>query len=86
MNLMLGPQVGIVVKDKHDISFYINLFEFYLVKLEHLMSLYTVGTPDFIVIHLKEILVEDSIKIGQLSKIDLPNSLINVRVLRSEAS
>jgi hypothetical protein len=43
------------------------------------MSLYTVGTPDFIVIHLKEIQVEDSLKIGQLSKIDLPNRLITAR-------
>ena len=77
-NLMLGPQVGIVVKDKHDISYYRNLFEHYIEKLESIMSLYTVGTPDFIVIHLKEILVEDNIKIGRLSQIDLPKKLINV--------
>ena len=42
------------------------------------MSLYNVGTPDFIIIHLKEIVVDDIIKIGQLSKIDLPKKLINV--------
>ena len=77
-NLMLGPQVGIVVKDKHDISYYRLLFRHYTDKLESIMSLYNVGTPDFIVIHLKEILVDDNLKIGRLSQIDLPNKLINV--------
>ena len=77
-NLMLGPQVGIVVKDKHDISYYRNLFDHYIEKLESIMSLYNVSTPDFIVIHLKEILVDDNIKIGRLSQIDLPQKLINV--------
>jgi len=36
-NLMLGPQVGIVVKDKHDISYYRNLFEHYIEKLESII-------------------------------------------------
>jgi hypothetical protein len=52
-NLMLGPQVGIVVKAKHDISYYRNLFEHYIERLESIMSLYNVGRPDFIVISLK---------------------------------
>nr|QWO71369.1 DNA polymerase [Termitomyces sp. T123] len=77
-NLMLGPQVGIVVKETHDIAYYRRLFEHYIEKLEILMSLYMVDTPDFIVIHLKELLVDDSIKIGQMSKIELPKRLITV--------
>lgn len=77
-NLMLGPQVGLVVRDKHDISYYRILFEHYIDKLESIMSLYDASVPDFIIIHLKEILVEGKIKIGQLSKIDLPTKLINV--------
>ena len=52
-------------------------------KLESLMSLYMVGTPDFIIIYLKEILVDDNIKIGQLTKINLPNRLINVGVSKT---
>jgi hypothetical protein len=35
--LMLGPQVGIVIKDKLDISYYRMLFELYINKLEILM-------------------------------------------------
>jgi DNA polymerase type B, organellar and viral len=77
-NLMLGPQVGIVVKDNHNISYYRILFEHYIEKLESIMSLYNVGIPDFIFIYFKEILVEDKIKIGQLFQIDLPKKLINV--------
>jgi len=50
---MLGPQVGIVVKAKHDISYYRNLFEHYIERLESILSLYNVGRPDFIVISLK---------------------------------
>jgi hypothetical protein len=38
-NLILGPQVGIVVKDKHDISYYRSLFEYYIDKLESILSL-----------------------------------------------
>ena len=33
------------------------------------MSLYNVGRPDFIVISLKELKVDDNIKIGRLSQI-----------------
>jgi hypothetical protein len=81
---MLGPQVGIVVKDKHDISYYKILFEYYIEKLESLLSMYMVGNPDFIVIHLKEILVDDSIKIGQLSQIELPKRLININETKTK--
>jgi len=59
---MLGHQLGIIVKDTHDISYYRTLFEYYLEKLEIVLSSYNVGTPDFIIIHLKEILVGDNIK------------------------
>nr|YP_009739367.1 LAGLIDADG homing endonuclease [Tricholoma bakamatsutake]QIC20211.1 LAGLIDADG homing endonuclease [Tricholoma bakamatsutake] len=72
-NLILAPQLGIVVKDKHDISYYRILFDHYIEKLESIMSLYNVGTPDFIVIHLKEILVDDNIKIGRFV-IDYPSN------------
>ena len=75
---MLGPHLGIVVPDKHDISYYRNLFEYYNEKLDSHMSLYNVDTPDFIVIYLKEILVDDNIKIGRLSQIEIPQKLINV--------
>jgi hypothetical protein len=75
---MLGPQVGIVVKKQHNISYYRDLFEYYKERLESLMSIYNVGTPDFIIIHLKEIIVDDKLKIGRLSQIELPKRLINV--------
>lgn len=76
--LMLGPQVGIVVKDIHNINYYRKLYEYYVDKLEIQMSFYTVGLPDFITIYLKEIQVEDEIKIGDLSRIELPNKIIKV--------
>lgn len=78
IHLMLGSQVGIVVKDRHDISYYRKLFAFYVDKLEIQMSFYTVGLPDFITIYLKEIQVDETIRIGDLSQIVLPKRLINV--------
>lgn len=77
-NLMLGSQQGIVIKDKHDISYYRKLFEYYCEKLEIKMSLYKADLPEFIVIHLKEIIIDSNIKKGRLSKIALPKRLINV--------
>lgn len=77
-NLMLGPQQGIVIKDKHDISYYRKLFEYYCEKLEIIMSLYNTTLPEFIVIYLKEIIINSNIKKGRLSKIALPKRLINV--------
>lgn len=57
-NLMLGSQQGIVIKDKYDISYYRKLFEYYCEKLEIKMSLYKADLPEFLVIHLKEIIIE----------------------------
>lgn len=45
---MLGPQIGIVVKNTHDIKYYKLLFKHYQDKLEALMSLYYVENPNFI--------------------------------------
>ena len=69
IHLMLGPQVGIVVKETHNISYCAQarkLFEYYLEKLDIKMSFYTVGLPYFRYIYFKEIQVEDHIRIGDL--------------------
>ena len=66
IHIMLGPQVGIVVKDSHNISYYRKLFQYYKDKLEIQMSFYTVGLPYFRYIYFKEIQVEDHIRIGDL--------------------
>jgi hypothetical protein len=75
---MLGPQVGIVVSSEHNITYYRELFEYYTERLESIMSLYNVTTPDFIIIHIKEIKIIESLKIGRLSQIELPKRLINL--------
>jgi len=75
---MLGPQVGIVVKDKHDISYYRDLFEYFNEKLDSLMSLYNINTPDFIDIIFKEITLDNQIKLGGISNIELPKRLIKI--------
>lgn len=53
IKIMLGPQAGIVIKNKQDINYYRDLFEHYTNKLESLMSLYNIEAPDFITIHIK---------------------------------
>ena len=65
-NLMLGSQVGIVVRDSHDIKYYKSLFEHYQDMLEITLSFYKVESPDFCIIFLTEITVEEHIKIGKL--------------------
>jgi len=63
---MLGSQVGIVVRDSHDIKYYKSLFEHYQDMLEITLSLYKVESPDFI--HLTEITVDEHLKLGKLVK------------------
>ena len=75
---MLGPQVGIVVKTQHNLAYYRDLFEYYKERLEIILSLYNVDTPDFIIIHLKEIIISDHLKIGRLYQIESPKRLINI--------
>jgi len=68
-NLMLGSQVGIVIKEEHDINYYKSLFEHYKDMLDSTMSLYNAETPDFIIIHLREITVDEKLKLGKLPHI-----------------
>jgi DNA polymerase type B, organellar and viral len=68
-NLMLGSQVGIVVGDSHDIKYYRSLFEHYKDKLDILLDQYNISTsPDFIIIHLIEISIDEKLKLGKFTK------------------
>lgn len=58
-NLMLGPQIGIIVKNTHDIKYYKLLFNHYQDKLEALMSLYNVDYPNMIIIHIIQLYLEE---------------------------
>lgn len=75
---MLGPQAGIIVKEKHDIDYYLNLYDHFNDLLESLMSRYQIEEPDFITIHLKEVLLEDTLIKNQISQIEFPKSILNV--------
>ncbi|KAF8805670.1 hypothetical protein BYT27DRAFT_7224747 [Phlegmacium glaucopus] len=61
---MLESQVGINVRENHDLNYYKLLYL-------HLLEKYTVETPDFITFIIKEIFIEEDIKTGQISKIEL---------------
>lgn len=78
INYMLGPQVGINVKESHDLKYYKDLYKHLLDLLEITMSKYNLEVADFIVIHLKEIVLEDAIKTGQISKIKLNKGIVKV--------
>ena len=66
---MIGPQIGFNVKNNPNISHYRNLYKYLLEKLNILMDRYMITTPDFIVIHLKELNIDEDLKIGQFSDI-----------------
>lgn len=76
-HLMLGSQVGIVIKDLHDIKYYKLLFEHYKDMLESVMSRYYVDTPDFIIIHLIELSVDEKLQIGKLPQ--LSTKLVTIK-------
>jgi hypothetical protein len=81
---MLGKQVGVVVRDSHDLNHYRNLFEHYKEMLELLMDRYQLEEPDFITFHFKTLHVEEDLQSLQnnLSKIKLHKGLVKVEKLK----
>lgn len=75
-NLMLGHQEGIKVKNKHNIQYYKRLFEHYQMKLEMIMSLYSVPAPDFIIIHIKQLKVEEFKQLCKNNQFPIQNKMI----------
>jgi hypothetical protein len=77
--LMLGPQVGIYMRETHDLKYYSLLYEHFLELLEILMDRYGVESPDFIVIYLKELILEETLKKDNpISQIVLSKGLVKV--------
>jgi len=72
---MLGPQVGINVKETHNLEYYRNLYEHLLEKLSIIMESYNVEAPDFITLIMKELVLEETIKKGEISKIEISKGL-----------
>lgn len=60
---MLEPQVGIIVKETHDLEYYRNLYEHFLEILEITIQRYNVESPDFIIIYLKELILFEERKL-----------------------
>lgn len=75
INFMLGPQVGINVKETHNLEYYRNLYEHLLEKLSIIMESYNVEAPDFITLIMKELVLEETIKKGVISKIEISKGL-----------
>lgn len=82
LQYMIGPQRGINVKNRHNINHYRNLYEYLLEKLNILMERYMIPVPDFIVIHLKELNIDDSLKIGQFSDIKLNKGIVPISLTK----
>ena len=55
---MLHRQIGVVVRETHDLKNYRNIFSFISERLEYIKERYEVPNPDFIVFYIKEISVE----------------------------
>ena len=78
---LLRTQTGINVKETHNLNYYRDLYEHFLELLDITMQCYGVESPDFIVIYLKEIIleVEETLKkINPISQIVLNKSLVKV--------
>jgi hypothetical protein len=79
IHFMLGPQTGIPVRETHDLNFYRLLSEHYLENLEILMDRYNIENPDFIVIYLKELILEETLKkVDPISQIALSKGLLRL--------
>jgi hypothetical protein len=79
IHFMLGPQTGIPVRETNELKFYRLLYEHYLEKLEILLDRYNIENPDFIVIYLKELILEETLKkVDPISQIALSKGLVRV--------
>jgi hypothetical protein len=86
LQYMLGPQTGINVKDTHNISQYRNIYEYLLERLYLLMDRYQIPYPDFIVIYLKELNIDDKLKLGQFSSLKLTKGVIPIYLTKKNFS
>ena len=75
---MLGPQVGINVKNNHNINYYKDLYDHLIETLDILMDRYNITKPDLIVIRLKELNIDEDLKIGQITNIKLNKGIVPV--------
>ena len=76
---LLRTQTGINVKETHNLNYYRNLYEPFSGKLEITMDRYNVESPDFIVIYLKELNLEKTLKKEDpIFQIVLSKSLVKV--------
>lgn len=77
-NYMLGKQVGVVVKDNHDLHHYISLYDHFLETLDLLMDRYHIEIPDFITFRFRTLVLPEDIKVMQ-------NKAYNTEILRQAA-
>lgn len=75
---MLGPQIGIQVKEIHDIEHYRSLYEYFWILLNITLDKYQAEKPDFIIIHLKELVLEEHLNKDPLSNITLNKGFLNI--------
>lgn len=77
---MRKRQVGINVKASQNLNlkYYTDLYSHFLEKLYFTMERYNVEIPDFITNHLKELVLEETIKIGKISIIELSKGLVKL--------
>lgn len=76
---MLASQVGIIVIESPDLAYYRTLYEHFLELLEILKERYDIESPDFIIIYLKELILEESLKKeNPISQIMLRKALVKV--------
>jgi hypothetical protein len=75
---MLGSQIGVIVKDNHDIHNYKNLFEHFLEMYEILLDRYNLPEPEFLTFKIKTLEVDEMLRKDQLSHIELPKSVFKV--------
>jgi hypothetical protein len=75
---MDGPQLGINVKNTHNINYYRNIFDYLIERLYLLMERSQIPDLYFIVIYLKELNIEDELKLGQFSDIKINKGVVPI--------
>jgi len=75
LNYMITRQCGLIVKDSHDINYYIDLYNFFIENLEMLTDLYQIQLPDIIIINIKQIILNKEFLLDDIKNISLNKSI-----------
>ena len=80
---MCGPQIGLILKNQHDLDYYSQLYKVILTRIETTVDLYNyMDTIDGLEIMYSVIIPQEELKLKNISEYSLNKQVINIKEAR----